>query len=172
MDEVKVRAAEEKDAAQIAKIHVGTWQYAYRGQMPDAFLESLSVEQRTKRWEDILSKSEPESQTFVAEVNDIIIGFCNVGLCRDEDMDKDTGELWAIYVDAVSMNKGAGTALEEKGLNYLREQGYRKATLWVLSSNEKTIKWYEAKGWKSEGKTKTDERDGFQLLELRYIKLL
>jgi L-amino acid N-acyltransferase YncA len=172
MDEVKVRSAEKKDAAQIAKIHVGTWQYAYRGQVPNAFLDSLSVEQRTTHWQDTLSRSEQMSQTFVAELNSRVIGFCSVGPCRDADMDKSTGELFAIYVDADFMNKGAGSDLEEVGLNYLKVQGYKKATLWVISSNEKTIKWYKNKGWEAEGKTKIDERDGFQLLEERYIKVL
>ena len=44
MENLQVRPAEAKDALQIAKVHVGTWQFAYRGQMPDSFLNSLSTE--------------------------------------------------------------------------------------------------------------------------------
>lgn len=168
MDEVKIRSAEKRDATGIAKVHVGTWQCAYRGQMPDAFLDSLSIEGRTKGWDKILSNSKPETQTFVAEVDNKVIGFCSVGACRDKDMDSTTGEMWAIYVSADSMNKGAGSALHEKGLLYLKDKGFKKAILWVLSSNGKTIKWYEGKGWKADGKTKIDESDGFTLHETRY----
>lgn len=169
MEVVIVREAEIKDAGQIAKVHVGTWQYAYAGQMPGEALNSLSVEQRTKRWEEILSKPTPGSKNFVAEIDDKIVGFCSVGPCRDEDMDKTTGELWAIYVDPESMNKGVGSLLQEKGLNFLKENEFKKATLWVLTSNEKAIKWYESKGWKLEGKTKIEGRRGFELHETRYI---
>jgi len=67
------------------------------------------------------------------------------------------------------MNKGAGSALQDNGLRYLREKGYKQATLWVLTSNTKTRKWCENKEWHSEGKTKTANMDGFQVHEMRYI---
>ena len=163
MDTIEVRPAEKKDASGIAKVHIETWQFAYRGQLPDSFLDNLSIEKRTKRWEESLSHPTPESQSFVAAIDNKIIGFCSVGRCRDKDMNETTGELYAIYVDSNCMNKGAGSALQEKGLLYLREKGYKKATLWVLRSNTKTRKWYKNKGWRIEGKTKTDNSDGFQL---------
>lgn len=169
MENLIVRKAELKDAAGIAKVHVGTWQSAYKGQMPDSYLDSLSIEKRTDSWHDILSKPEGNADTLVAEVNGEVIGFCSVSKCRDEDMPENTGELWAIYVDKNYAGKGAGTALLSKGLSILKDEGFTKATLWVLSSNDKTRKWYESKGWRVEGKTKTDKRDGFELHEVRYI---
>lgn len=57
----------------------------------------------------------------------------------------------------------------KKGLEYLKEQGYKKATLWVLTSNEKTRRWYEGKGWKVEGKSKTEHSREFDTHEIRYI---
>ncbi|OGC51665.1 hypothetical protein A2709_03170 [candidate division WWE3 bacterium RIFCSPHIGHO2_01_FULL_43_9] len=67
------------------------------------------------------------------------------------------------------MGKGAGTKLLEYGLKELKNMGYTKATLWVLASNAKTIKWYESRGWRVEGKTKVDKRDTFEMNETRYI---
>lgn len=171
MSEVSIRPAELKDAPGIAKVHVRTWQCAYKGQMPDSYLDSLSIERRTESWQHILSNSESKdnAKTFVALINGEVVGFCSVSHCRDNDMSSDTGELWSIYVDQDQMGKGIGTALWNEGLNYLKKEGYKKATLWVLDTNEKTIKWYEDKGWKVEGKTKVDVRDGFKLHETRYI---
>jgi ribosomal protein S18 acetylase RimI-like enzyme len=169
MDAIEIRPAEKKDASGIAKVHIETWQYAYKGLMPDNFLANLSIEKRTKRWEELLSNPTPESQSYVAITDNKLIGFCSVGRCRDKDMSETTGELYAIYIDSNFMNKGAGSALQEKGLQYLREKGYKKATLWVLTSNSKTIKWYESQEWRFEGKTKTADMDGFQLHESRYI---
>lgn len=57
----------------------------------------------------------------------------------------------------------------KSGLEYLREQGFTTATLWVLTTNEKTRKWYESKGWRVDGKTKSEPRDGFALNEIRYV---
>lgn len=169
MSSFHIRQAKVDDAAGIAKVHVGTWQYAYRGQIPDSYLQSLDVANRTERWKDILSHPEGSSHTIVAVADDTVLGFCSIGHCRDKDMSANVGELWAIYVDPKSMGKGIGSELMEKGLDYLRVQGYTKATLWVLSSNERTRKWYEAKGWREEGKTKTEHSRGFDLHETRYI---
>ncbi len=164
-----IRPAKLEDAAGIAIVHVQTWQYAYKGLMPDSYLNSLSIEKRTEKWQANLSKTDDNVQAFVAELNDQIIGFCSVGKCRDEDMDSQTGELWAIYVSPNYMRQGVGTKLMNAGLIHLRKLGFQKATLWVLVENVKTRKWYEGKGWIIEGKTKSEPREGFELDEIRYL---
>ena len=166
---MRVRQAVISDAKAIAKIHVKTWQCAYRGQMPDSHLDSLSVAKRTERWKEILSNPVPKKKDFVAELDGKVVGFVSVGASRDEDMDESTGEIWAMYVDPNNMHKGVGSALMEKSLVHLRSLGFTKATLWVLDTNEKTIKWYVHKGWRKEGKEKIEKEDTFDLREARYI---
>ena len=168
MSNILVRIEELRDAKWIAKVHVETWQHAYLGQIPDADLQSLSTEKRTEYWKEILASPKENAHTMVAEVDKKIAGFCSVSHCRDEDMSAEIGELWAIYVDKDSMEKGVGTELLQKGLEYLRMNGYKKATLWVLTTNQKTRRWYESKGWYVEGKTKTDQIEGFAVEETRY----
>ena len=170
MGQIKIRLATEKDAPAIAKIHVETWQHAYKDQVPDAFLDSLpsSIGARTKKWKETIAKNERGLRLLVAETDGTIVGFCIVNRCRDDDMDENTGELGAIYIDPASMKQGAGTALMEQSLRYLKEEGFTKATLWVLSSNEKARKWYESRGWTLEGKTKVDDRGEVRLHEIRY----
>jgi len=168
MDEIIIRPAEERDAAELAEVHVHAWQYAYRGIMSDDILDNLSVEQRTKRWHSILTNPDNAAQSFVAEHAGKVIGFCSVGPSRDEDIDKHHGELWALNVDPKEMNHGAGSALLQKGLAYLREQGYTAATLWVVTENAKSRKWYKKRGWRVEGKEKVNEgHEGVH--ETRYI---
>jgi len=167
---MNIRQAIEADATAIAKIHIETWQHAYRGQVPDAFLDNLpsSIGARTKKWKETIAKTERGLRLLVAEDHGKITGFCIVNRCRDDDMDENTGELGAIYIDPASMKQGAGSALMEQSLQFLKEEGFTKATLWVLSSNEKARKWYESRGWKLEGKTKVDDRGEVQLHEIRY----
>lgn len=40
---MKVRYARPDDASALASVHVGTWQVAYRGLLPDAYLSTMSV---------------------------------------------------------------------------------------------------------------------------------
>jgi hypothetical protein len=55
-----VRPATVEDAPAIAAIHVRVWQYAYRGIVPDSFLDSLSSERRTDQWMAALSQPGPK----------------------------------------------------------------------------------------------------------------
>jgi len=163
-----IREAKLTDAKNIAKVHVKTWQQAYRRQIEDDFLNKLSVEKRTKAWEDNIANSKINQKTFVAERNGKILGFVAVGPCRDKDAKKEWGELYAIYVDQRYASKGIGTMLTQKGLDFLKEQGFKEVTLWVLTTNIKGRLFYESKGWKTEGKTKRGRIGRAQVKEIRY----
>jgi len=43
-----LRPAEPRDALEVARVHIGTWQAAYRGLVPDEYLDSLKIEERTE----------------------------------------------------------------------------------------------------------------------------
>ena len=47
---VALRDATPDDAHAIATVHVASWQVAYRGFMPDAVLDGLSVDDRARKW--------------------------------------------------------------------------------------------------------------------------
>lgn len=169
VDSLNVRPAILLDAKGIAAIHMQTWQSAYKGHMPDSFLSNFSLEETIKTWTGKLEQTEPGTQYFVAELDGMIVGFCTVGPSRDDDRDITTGELDAIYVGEQYEQQGAGSRLLTKGLEWLRGQGYKKATLWVLESNAKARAWYEAKGWEPDGKTKIEPREGFEMHLVRYV---
>ena len=54
LDEVTIRVATEGDAAGIARVHVRSWQEAYAGIVPDAYLASLDADERTAQWRTYL----------------------------------------------------------------------------------------------------------------------
>lgn len=166
---ILVRLAQVEDAAQIAEVHVLTWQCVYKGQIPDSYLKSLSIEKRTKGWIEQLNNPKKGIHTLVVEVDGRVVGWSTAGIGRDEDFNPEIGELYAIYIHPNFIGKGLGSKLMEAALNQLRKDSYKKATLWVLDTNERTRKWYESKDWGIEGKTKVDVRDGFELHETRYI---
>lgn len=175
MQQIYVRTARKDDAETIARIHVATWQQVYRGQVPDSFLDAMpeTLADRTQKWEATIGREDPGVAVLVAEIDGTVAGFVIVNPCRDEDMDKGvTGEVGAIYVDSAFMKAGAGSALMDGGLEFLRQQGFTQATLWVLTSHENARAWYEKKGWKPDGKTKTDDRGQIVLHETRYVREL
>jgi len=167
MDDVPIRVATLDDAYAIAVVHVKTWQSAYRGMIPDEYLASRSVEQRLTMWQRGLVEQVPPQRTFVAEVEGGVTGFCTVGACRDQDAGKATGEVYAIYLDAQFMDRGIGSKLIEVGQVYLIEQGFARATLWVLEANQRARRFYEWKGWTADGVTREVDFANVTIPEMR-----
>jgi hypothetical protein len=81
MPEMIIRPACLADALRIATIHVEAWQVAYRGIVPDEFLDALSVEERRVGWQRILETG--ESLTWVAEDKNMALGWISMGRSRD-----------------------------------------------------------------------------------------
>jgi hypothetical protein len=53
-----IRRATINDARAIAEVHVKSWQVAYRGLLPEDFLQNLSVERREEQWRRALQNPE------------------------------------------------------------------------------------------------------------------
>lgn len=145
MTVIKIRRATEKDASAIAKVHVNSWQSIYRGSLPDAVLDSLSIEQRTKEWHERLDAG---IDVWVAEVNHQIVGFASMCPSRDEDADPiKVVEISAIYLLPEFWRKGIGIKLCEPIFHAAAKNGFKEITLWVLESNTRAIKFYESIGF-------------------------
>ncbi len=78
----------------------------------------------------------------------------------------------SIYLHPSSWGTGAGRALMTAGLGHLDAAGFGRATLWVLDGNKRARRFYEHGGWRSDGTTKRDDRWGFTLTEVRYLRPL
>ncbi|MEI6462488.1 MAG: GNAT family N-acetyltransferase [bacterium] len=170
MNNILIRKATVADAQQMATLHVKSWQITYKGQVPDSYLENLFIEDRKKKFEEyIKNENIYGNEHFVISLNDQIVGNLIVGKNRDEDLNNTFGELWGIYIHPDYFWKGFGSQLMTYAIEYLKNKGYKNATLWVLDTNKKTRDWYEHKGWKVEGKTKVEKKEGFNLNEIRYI---
>lgn len=163
-----VRRATGSDAEAIATVHIGTWQVAYRGQLPDAYLDGLSADlpRRIEVWRRRIG--DPPREVWVAEDDGRAVGFVALGPSGDDDRTADTGEVYAIYLDPAEWGRGIGRALFEKANERLAALGYREATLWVLDSNTRARRFYEAGGWRVDGAVKTEPRGDFELREVRY----
>ncbi len=165
--EPTIRVATSADAEQIADIHVRAWRWAYRGQVPDIFLASLSISDRTEAWRSSLDES-GGYPVWVAEAEGGIVGFVSAGPCRDEDAEPGTGEVYAIYIEPNRVDTGLGRRLFQTVSKWLESCGFRFATLWVLGSNTRARRFYEVAGWVPDGSTKIDHREGFSFQEVRY----
>ena len=164
----QVRKANVEDASGIALVHVRSWQVAYRGHMPDEFLDGLDVEKRTNMWREltqILKRSSSSPKITKANIQ----GFSALGPSRDTDADPNTAEVSAIYVHPEKWGKGIGRALLSTSLDQVRNREFDQVTLWVLEANQRARSFYESFGFIHDGAIKDDDHwKSFAVREVRY----
>ena len=160
-----IRHATPADCRRIAEIQTDGWKAAYRGILPDDYLDGLQSEPRIAVWERFV-RSEP-GEMFVAAADGGIAGFCHLIPSRDPDAGR-TAEIAAIYVDPGRWKKGHGSALCRAAIASAGQQGFDHLTLWVLEGNAAGRRFYERMGLRPDGARKSEERPGFVLEEVRY----
>jgi ribosomal protein S18 acetylase RimI-like enzyme len=164
----QVRKATVEDAAAIAFVHVHSWQVAYRGHIPDEFLDSLNVEERANMWRQLTQ--DPDKIILVAQDREgNVVGFSALGSSRDADANPNTVEVLAIYVHPEKWQKGIGHALLSASLDQIRNSEFDQVTLWVLEANQRARSFYESFGFVRDGVVKdADHWKSFAVRELRY----
>jgi len=174
MDGTVIRAARVGDASQIAVVQVRSWQGAYRGLLPQAYLDGLDPAQRVGRWERSLAEAEDRRDgVLVADASGTLLGFVGYSPTRDGDADPArVGEIDAIYLLPSAWGKGVGRLLMDAALARLAEARFDRATLWVLDSNVRARRFYEAGGWLADGARKIDDSRGFPIAQVRYKRSL
>jgi ribosomal protein S18 acetylase RimI-like enzyme len=162
-----IRSALTEDAHGIALVHVSAWQQAYRGIVPQLHLDQLSVADRENRWVEILDRG--GSETLVADVEGRVVAFISYGKSRQEQAEREEGEIYAIYVSSSHWSSGVGRSLWEAALARLRNLGFVRVIVWVLAANEKAIRFYERVGFTlCTGSETTVRIGGKNLAEVRY----
>ena len=145
MVDMTIRKATVDDAVGKGYVHYQSWVETYTGLFPDDVMSRLSLEKSIEN-----ARKYPEN-TYVAILDDKIIGFSCYLESRDEDLE-DTGEIMAIYILKEYQGNGVGKKLMEVCYNEL--SNYSKLSLWVLGCNKKSVGFYERQGFIADGKTK------------------
>ena len=174
MGVMDIRPARMQDAPEIAVVHVRSWQAAYRGLLPQAYLDGLDPAQRIGQWERSLSAAGwSDAGTLVADAGGPLSGFVSYGPARDDDADsRRAGEIYAIYLVPAAWDEGIGRQLMAAALGRLGGAGFDQVILWVLDSNARTRRFYEAGGWLADGAAKRDDSFGVPMTEVRYRRSL
>ncbi len=179
-----VRPATPADALAIATVHVRSWQAAYRGLLPQDFLDALDPHRRLEQWEtELRSTAWPSTGTLVlvdtgdprptgpAVAGDSapVAGFAGLGPTRDDDDDPTTvGELRTLYLDPDVWRRGGGSTLLAAALDQLSGAGFRSASAWVLGTNAGARTFYERHHWRFDGTTKLHDWGAFVVTDVRY----
>jgi tRNA(Arg) A34 adenosine deaminase TadA/ribosomal protein S18 acetylase RimI-like enzyme len=166
---IEYRRAKLTDIKGIAHVHVKTWQHIYQDEIPANILKKIDVEKRMQEWKGWLSAR--KSVTYLALVNNIIVGFISWGKSRDIEASKQEAEIYAIYIDPDFWGQGIGRDLMSLALSDIEHENYQSVSLWVLKSNKRAQKFYNKQKFiKKHREKKKGCVEGLSLAEIQYKK--
>jgi len=149
-----------EDANNYVDCLISCWQSAYKGIVPDEFLNNMPTEknQRIERYKKSLIN--PDIETYCVINEEKMIGF----LC----IHKKDGEIWAIYLIEEFCGKGYGKKVLDFAVNELKRIGHKQIFLWVFEENNRARRFYEKNNFYLNG-AKREMTYGKPLVQLRYV---
>jgi RimJ/RimL family protein N-acetyltransferase len=168
---VTVRAATIEDAEAISRVHARAWQAAYRGIVPDTFLDGLVDEVWVERWRTIFTEPRDGARTLVSVDAAEVTGFARIGPVRDPDPPgPGWEEVYAIYLDPAAWGGGAGSRLMVAALDTVADD-VPGVCLWVFRDNKQARAFYERHGFEADGLAQEITIGGQDLPEVRYRRV-
>lgn len=148
---------------EISRVYEESWKYAYRGIVPQSYLDSIP----SGRWADAADRNGTRSLILLDKER--IVGTSSVSRSRFTEL-SDWGEIISLYLLPEYIGKGFGRALLCAATEELRNMGFESILLWVLEENARARRFYERSGFCESGEVLEDQIGGKPLREIQYIK--
>lgn len=149
---------------EISKIYEKSWKYAYKGIIPQDYLDNIP----TGQWANSLNKAGLNSLVLIDHGE--IIGTASFCKSRWEKY-SDYGEVVSIYFLPDYIGNGYGRLLLNKCIEELKQSGFNKVLLWVLEDNHRARKFYEKYGFIYSEVFMNDNIGGKNVREVLYFLL-
>ena len=156
--DARVRAVTAGDVPAIADFQTTCWREAYRGVVPQEYLDRVGVEDRERRWGERVESG--SRHIALAEIGSDIVGVVSWGL-SDVD-DAPALELMSRYVAAGQRGTGLAVTLTHRAV------AGSPAHLWVFEENPRAKRFYGRRGFRFDGHSRVDPDTGLQ--EQRFVR--
>ena len=164
-----IRRATSADAETVGRIHVESWNVAYRGIMPDDVIARTDLAYRTAFWAERIA--DQEWPVYLIEEQGEAVAFCQ--MIPTKDSDDDATRVWhitSLHVLPRLRGRGYGHKLIEHVCAEFQRRGFAEVTLWVLEENRNARDFYETHGFHLDGGARRYPHT--QVPEVRYrVKL-
>lgn len=156
------KTTERDDLNAIGDIYAQSWKNAYKGIVPQQYLDELSG----NNWSSILTLR--QNTVYLLIKRGKYIGVASAGASRDEKC-SGWGEIYSIYLLPEHFGTGSGKILLDYMLKALAENGYKDIFLWTLADNMRARHFYEKCGFTFNGDTEEITIGGAELMMVKYI---
>ena len=132
---MNIRKAVIADAFGIAKVHVEAWHETYKGLICEEYSNSISLDEKTKKWKKIIQDDVKTERTLVIE-NELgdIVGFAFYGINNEKEYEYDA-DLHAIYILKAYQNRGYGSKIIKISVKELVDLECNSLIIWALKDN-------------------------------------
>ncbi|HEV8562163.1 MAG TPA: GNAT family N-acetyltransferase [Actinophytocola sp.] len=175
MADADVRPATSDDAAEIARIQLGTWRTAYTGILPAAVLAELSEDGAAAQWRQTIEHG--PATVLVATEGGWTVGFAAAGPAPEDESAGAAGTpppdaagvalVSALLVEPRWGRRGHGGRLLAAAGERLRKAGATRGIAWVPVADDASLSFYRRAGWAPDGTVRTLDAGGQPLRELR-----
>lgn len=157
---LQVRPATPDDLSGVLEVFLACWRESYRGILPDTAIDAMTDERAEALWRRVLA--DPVGVVLVAERDGEIVGITRYAATPVDRVEggRLDGAVHSLYVSPRAHGGGIGGALLARATTELQDAGAEAATLWVFAANLPSINFYEAKGWRADGETRTQPEFG------------
>lgn len=168
---MEIKQCTPDDAQTLAIVVATTWQTAYDDVLPPDMLNADSTQLRIEHLGHFYANGLRNNwlEAFFIVENSINIGCFMTAQSRDADADLSVAEIIGIYIIGGYRHKSYGTKALAFIEDRLREQNYKRISLWVLESNLRPIKFYCKHGYEQDGAVRSVVLDD-NIIELRFSK--
>ncbi len=181
---IEIREMTPADIEGVARARIQGWRHAYRGLVPQDYLDGMRPELFAARLRAARPGEPADRVHLVAHARGRgVIGWAHPGVYRpdlrideppggagttEEAREGSCGELCALYLVPEFIGTGVGRALMDSSLRWLAGQGHRRLRLWVLRENAIGRRFYDRGGLAADGAARTDVIAGTPVEEVRY----
>ncbi|MFE9772045.1 GNAT family N-acetyltransferase [Streptomyces sp. NPDC005931] len=161
------------DCDHVAPIRARGWRHAYRGLVPQTYLDVLDIPADAERHRARLARGDGRTVDLVAESGTgELVGWVAFGPYREDDVLTRDAEVYALYLSPDRIGHGVGRALLTEAVHRCRAAGHARVYLWVIEGNARARRFYERAGFAADGAEEPFDVDGVAVPEVRYVKEL
>jgi GNAT superfamily N-acetyltransferase len=140
-----LREAMPADAALVAELHARSRASAYRGLLPDDYLDREMPVEAAAHWTRRLPElAAGAGQALVAEIAGSAVGF----VCMSAPDAQRSVYIENLHVMPGHKGGGIGTRLLEAAADWARDRGASRLHLLVFEGNRAAVGFYESRGWR------------------------
>lgn len=170
--DVSVRVAWADDAEAIARVQQKAWRTSYDGLLPSDAV-TVDPERSAAVWRQLLARpAEARSRVLVALERNRVVGFAITSPAVDPDCSSATdAELMEFTVDPEDQRLGHGSRLLQAAADTMVADGFGRAVLWAIATDDDLRAFLESAGWAADGAHRELDLDGEGTTVVKQVRL-